>query len=216
MAINWLKQLYFNGLHHLKFKYREILQPVVKKLVNINPDIVSYIATFFNIFTGLCFIWTDKHPILFIVIILLIVLRMTLNTLDGAIATAQGRDKVEGKIVNALPDRYSDFFLFGGLALCPYSNLYLGIATLASVFLVSYSGILGKALGMGWQGHGPFGKVERLSLVMIASLLQYLAISLNVNVPFGLMNLAMVIFIILAQLTVYNRVNGILTESKGK
>jgi uncharacterized protein YybS (DUF2232 family) len=78
--------------------------------------------------------------------------------------------------------------------------------------------MLGKAIGVSWQQHGPLDKVDRLILIMIASLAQY--ILMRVGHPrfaiFGVSLLAMewcmMLFIVLGQITVLNRTIGMIRE----
>src|SRR3989339_1116448 len=162
------------AMYLLKFPYRKILLPTAKKLKFIDPDIISYGATAVAAITMFCYLFADHNPVLLIWSIGLTLLRMTMNTIDGVIAIERGNLRLKGEIVNALPDRYSDIFIMIGIALSPLCNPVLGIIGLCSMFLVSYTGMMGKALGVEWQHHGPLGKVERLSILMIFSLFQYL------------------------------------------
>ena len=42
------------GLYTLKFPYRKILEPLAKKMKDVNPDILSYAALPVALFTGIC------------------------------------------------------------------------------------------------------------------------------------------------------------------
>jgi phosphatidylglycerophosphate synthase len=168
--------------------------------------------------TALCYAGASSRPGLLLWAVGLTLLRMTLNTMDGVIAIARGSLSLKGEIVNALPDRYSDFLLLGGLALSPLCGPVYGLLGLSSMFLVSYAGMLGKALGVEWQHHGPLGKVERLILVMIFSLVQYVQICRGTETLalFGLtltpLQWCMVLFVGLGQVAVFNRVKGMLRQ----
>lgn len=205
-------------MYLLKFPYRKILLPLAKKLKFIDPDIISYAATAVAFLTMLCYLLADKNPILLVISVVLTLTRMTFNTIDGVIAIERGNLRLKGEIVNALPDRYSDIFILAGIALCPLCNPTLGIIGLSSMFLVSYTGMMGKALGVEWQHHGPLGKVERLILIMIFSLLQYFSLTGKIVSPvvFGhsltYFELCMIIFAILGQITVFNRLKGQLRQ----
>ena len=84
--------------------------------------------------------------------------------------------------------------------------------------LVSYSGMLGKALGVSWQGHGPLDKVERLFLYIIISLAQwwgYRTGAPTVHISgfeFSYVELGMILFIVLGQITVIRRTLGMKKE----
>lgn len=205
-------------LYLLKFPYRKILLPLAKQLKFIDPDIISYAATAVAFITMLCYIFADKNPILLVLSILLTFLRMSLNTIDGVIAIERGNMRLKGEIVNALPDRYSDIFILAGIALCPLCSPTLGIIGLSSMFLVSYTGMMGKALGVEWQHHGPLGKVERLIIIMIFSFLQYLTLTGKIsevslfNHTLTYFELCMIVFAVLGQVTVFNRLKGQLKQ----
>ena len=207
------------ALHQLKYPYRKLIQPVVKKLTFINPDFISAIAFFVAFATGACFYLGSSKPCLFLWVIVLTLLRMTLNTMDGVLAIERGDDKkVHGKMVNALPDRYADLFVLCGIVLSPICNDVIGLLGLCTVVLVSYSGILGKALGVTWQGHGPLDKVERLVWLMIIALAQWFGYHNGApEVLVGSYNLSylemgMLLFFVLGQITVIRRTLGMKKE----
>ena len=169
------------ALYLLKYPYRKILLPIASKMKFINPDILGYLATFIAFVTMFCYIYASLTPYLLLISIFLTFFRMTLNTIDGVIAIERGNLKLKGEIINALPDRYSDIFILLGIAFSPLCPTILGAVGMASMFLVSYTGMLSKAIGANWQHHGPLGKVERLILIMIFSLLEYLHLIYHVN-----------------------------------
>lgn len=202
------------ALYLLKYPYRKILLPLAKKLTFLNPDYLGYLATAVAFVTAFCYVYALEKPVLLLVSVLLTFFRMTLNTIDGVIAIERGNLRLKGEIVNALPDRYSDIFILIGLAMSPLSDAFLGMLAMGSMFLVSYTGMLSKALGANWQHHGPLGKVERLILIMIFSILAYLQITNHIP---NLGNLQyfewlMIIFIVLGQVTVFNRLKAQLRE----
>ena len=151
------------ALYLLKYPYRKILLPLAKKMVWLNPDWLGYLATLVAFITMFCYIYAPDKPVLLLISIILTLFRMTLNTIDGVIAIERGNLRLKGEIVNALPDRYSDIFVLIGIALSPMCTPLLGMLGMASMFLVSYTGMLSKAIGAKWQHHGPLGKVERLT-----------------------------------------------------
>jgi len=201
-------------LYLLKYPYRRVLGPLALRMRSVNPDVVSYVATAITVGAAGCYLAAHLMPPLLLIAVGLTLLRMTLNTMDGVIAIARGNLSLKGEIVNALPDRYSDILLVGGIALSPLCGPMLGLLGLASMFLVSYAGMLGKAVEVEWQHHGPLGKVERLILVMVFSLVQYLHLAMDVGPTriFGLtltpLEWCMILFIVLGQIAVARRVRG--------
>ena len=206
------------GLYVLKYPSRRLLRPLSRALAGVHPDILSYLATAVTVATALCYVYAADRPGLLVAAVALTLVRMTLNTLDGPIAIQRGNLSLKGEIVNALPDRYSDLLLVGGIALSPLCLPAFALLGLSSMLLVSYTGMLGKALGVDWQHHGPLGKVERLICIMVFSLLQCLLLRTGVAAwtVFGWsltpLECCMILFVVLGQITVLNRVRGMLRQ----
>jgi len=205
------------GLYLLKFPYRRILGPLAARLRWLHPDVVSYAAVPVAAVTGWCFYRAADHRALLLWAIGLTALRMTLNTLDGVLAQERGRLSLRGEIVNALPDRYADLFVLAGIALSPLCRGWLGLAAIGSTFLVSYTGMLGKALGVSWQNHGPLGKVERLMILMLFALLQFFALRRGtattwLGISATPMEWAMALFVVLGQICILGRLRGQVRE----
>lgn len=206
------------GLYLLKFPARRVLQPLARALGWVHPDVLSYLATAVTVGAAACYVYAAKMPVLLLAAVALTLVRMALNTLDGVIAIQRGRLSLKGEIVNALPDRYSDILLIVGIAVSGLCGPVWGLLGLASVLLVSYSGMLGKAVGVEWQHHGPLGKVERLILIMAFSLIQFFHLRAGAGpwAIFGLsltpLECSMVLFVVLGQVTVFNRTRGMLRQ----
>lgn len=209
------------ALHQLKYPYRNVIGPIARKLIFINPNVISFIAVLVALLTGYFIFIGSENPVYFLWVLFLIFMRMTLNTMDGVIAIEREQDnKICGKVMNALPDRYSDLFVLAGLVLSPLVRDWLGLLGLCSVVLVSYSGMLGKALGVSWQGYGPLDKVERFFWLIIAVTCQYFGCKYgNPTVSifshnFSYLEILMLIYLILGQITVIRRYLGIRKEVK--
>lgn len=204
------------ALHFLKYPYRKFLLPTVRKLTWINPDLISYTAVLVAFATSYCYLNATGNASLLIVSIILTITRMTLNTMDGVIAIQRGNLRIKGQVVNALPDRYADIAVVGGIALSGLCSPFIGLLGLSSMFLVSYTGMLGKALGDTWQQHGPLDKVERLVYIMIFSLLQYLSLTGKIEqlYSFTYFEWLMILFIAFGQITVLRRLIAQLKEYK--
>ena len=199
-------------LYKLKFKFHDLFKPTMQYLRHIHPDTLSYLAVLVALGTGFCFYFSPSRPSLLILAIILIFVRMTLNALDGMIAIERGNLRLKGEVVNALPDRYSDIFTMLGITFSVGCNTILGTIATVLVLLVSYTGMLGKAIGVKWQHQGPLGKVERFIFIIIATLLQFVFVRKGVNLNFTVFNWLMIWFIISSQVTVFSRVRGIMRE----
>lgn len=213
------------ALHTLKYPYRKVLSSFADKIKFIPPDVISFLAFLVALLIGILYYKSGNKPIFFIVNICLIILRMTLNTLDGLIALKIGRTSMKGKLVNALPDRYADIFIMVGISFSSLCDIRIGLLASITVLLVSYTGMLGKAIGVSWQQHGPLDKVDRLVLIMIASLIQFILVKIGhpglkiISINLSIIEWCMILFILLGHITVINRVVGMIKEiniSEGK
>ncbi len=208
------------SLHQLKYPFRNLLIPIGKRLSFIHPDVFSWMAVVITFMTGYCFCRGAWNPKLFLWVIVLTLLRMTFNTFDGLLAFIRGDNKrVHGKIINALPDRYGDCFVVCGIVLSPLCHPLIGLMGLCTMFLVSYSGMLSKALGFNWQTCGPLDKVQRLVLMMVFALAQWIAFVYKA--PFlkignfyylSYLEICMLLFFVLGQITVIRRVRRLNQE----
>ena len=202
------------GLYLLKFPARSVLLPLSRRLAAVHPDVLSYLATALTVGAAACYVFAVDAPALLLAAVALTLLRMGLNTVDGLLAIGRGRTSLIGEIVNALPDRYSDVLLVGGMALSSLCRPAIGLAGLAAMLLASYAGMLGKAVGVDWQHHGPMGKVERLICVMVFSLLQY-ALLAGGRTAWSIggasvtpLECCLLLFVVLGQVAVFNRTRG--------
>jgi phosphatidylglycerophosphate synthase len=206
------------GLYLLKYPGRRLLLPLSPALRRVHPDVVSYAAVGVAVAAALCFYGAAQRPWLLLLATALIGLRMMLNTLDGLLAMQRGRLSRKGEMVNALPDRYSDVVLVAGIALSPLCRPAWGLFALASMLLVSYTGVLGKALGVDWQHQGPLGKVERLLCLMACSVLQYVCLRSGrlawtvLRASPTPLECGMLLFAALGQVTVLTRTRGMLRQ----
>jgi archaetidylinositol phosphate synthase len=203
------------GLYKTKFFARKVFKNIFESMSFLNPDLISYFAVVLSFFAGVLFYYSRENPFILVFCIILILVRMFLNTADGVVAKIRKRKSLLGEVVNAFPDRYSDIFTLAGIALAGYANYWLGIGAIASMFLVSYSGMLGKAIGLSWRHEGPLGKVERLVILILFSLLQLIFMD---KTFWGLYPLAwaLIVFIVFGQWTVFNRIRKIYAEIQDK
>ncbi|MHC4562727.1 MAG: flavodoxin family protein [Planctomycetota bacterium] len=205
-------------MYLLKYPYRAMLMPLSKRLNGVHPDVLSYLAVAATAGAAACYVHSAQRPVLLLAAVGLTLLRMTLNTLDGLLAVGRGRMSLIGEVVNALPDRYSDVLVVIGIGVSPLCGSAWALLGLASMLLVSYTGMLGKAVGVEWQHHGPMGKVERLISLMILSLFQYglLLGGQAAWTAFGWqvtpLECWMILLIGLGQVTIVNRTRGMVRQ----
>jgi phosphatidylglycerophosphate synthase len=143
-----------------------------------------------------------------------------LNTLVELLSMKRTKFTIISEIIYALPDRYADLFVLVGISFSSLCDIRIGMVATVTVMLISYTGILGKALGVSWQHQGPLDKTDRLVILMAASLLQYL-LSKEGNpsvfifdLEYTIIEVCMIVFMLLGQFTILMRIKGILSDIK--
>lgn len=159
------------ALYDVKPRFRALLQGMVPFLRPIHPDAITLAGLACSVGAAILFQAAGQEPWLFLVIPILLLLRITLNALDGMVAQATGKARPFGEVLNEVADRLSDAAILLGIAVSPLSSLAWGAPAVVLVLLSSYVGILGKAVGAGRQYGGLLGKADRMLYLGLASIL---------------------------------------------
>jgi len=208
------------ALYGFRYSYLGLLNHLGDKIKFIHTDLMSFIAFFISITTGFFYYKSGETPVFLLVNIFLIFLGITLNTLVELLSMKRAKFTIINEIIYALPDRYADVFIFAGISFSSLCDVRIGMVATVTILLISYTGILGKALGVSWQHQGPLDKTDRSVILMAASLLQYLLSKAGTPSVFILgreytiIELCMIIFMLLGQLTILMRIKGILADVK--
>lgn len=160
------------GLYVLKERGSNVVKPLVGILSHTHPNTITWASLFFSVLAAVCCYRSDLRWTLFVVPPLLF-LRMGCNLLDGMVARARSMASSRGEALQEAIDRFADAFLIWGIALSIHGDLRLGMFAVTIVLISSYLGILKKAVGKKREFGGLIGKVDRLYLVMVFSLIQY-------------------------------------------
>jgi len=208
------------ALYGFRYSYLGLLNQLGDKIKFIHPDLMSFISFFIAIATGILYYKAGEAPVFLLVNIGLIFLWITLNTLVELLSMRRTKFTIINEIIYALPDRYADLFVLVGISFSSLCDIKIGMIATVTVMLISYSGILGKALGVSWQHQGPLDKTDRSVILMAASLLQYLLSKVGtpsvfiLGFEYTIIELCMIIFMILGQITILMRIKGILSDVK--
>jgi len=178
--------------YSLKQATTKLLQPLLKFLMNFHPDTLTAASFIFSLCSGLCFL-LSTIPGLLILAIPFILLRMAMNVLDGMLARQKGIFGPKGEAFSEMTDRFSDLALLLGITFSGYTDKILGLSATISVLIVSYIGILAKAVGANRQFGGFMGKVDRMVYMILAAIIQFIVIRLKITLP--IFNLLMAFFI---------------------
>ena len=149
-------------------KYSEkLLLPLGKKIKKIPANFITALGLFFAFLTLLSFLFQN---IVLIIITLFIV--EFFDQLDGVVARLQGPTKL-GAFLDSTLDRIGDFFIFFGIILGGYTNVYIGLITLAGAFLTSYTRAKIESLGVpNLYGVGLLERTDRVPILFIGSIFQ--------------------------------------------
>jgi len=149
-------------------KYSEkLLLPLGKKIKKIPANLITALGLFFAFLTFLSFM---VQNLVFIIITLFIV--EFFDQLDGVVARLQGPTKL-GAFLDSTLDRIGDIFIFFGIILGGYTNIYIGLITLAGAFLTSYTRAKIESLGVpNLYGVGLLERTDRVPILFIGSIFQ--------------------------------------------
>lgn len=160
------------ALYRIKNTGRALVRPLVKPLLGVHPDAVTWASLPFAAVAGLCLYRADLGWTLLLTPVF-VALRSVCNLLDGMIAIERTMTSPRGEALQDMVDRLSDSCTVLGAAFSPAGDLHLGIVAVTLMLISSYTGILKKATGGSREYGGILGKVDRFFLVGAASLLRY-------------------------------------------
>ncbi len=99
-----------------------------------------------------------------------------LDMVDGSVARLTGRVTLRGAFMDSTIDRMSEVSVYAGIILRNDTSPLAVLLALSFSMLVSYSRARGEALGVKMSGIGVGERAERILVLGVASLLNYVAI----------------------------------------
>jgi len=185
------------------------LLPVANRMLDVNPDTLTWIAFLFAVVAG--FLFYFGGALFLLAAMFCVFFNALFDALDGRIAKLAGKASSRGDYLDHVLDRYADLFMLGGIALGPYCDIKIGLLAILGVLLASYMGTQAQAVGAGRDYGGYLGRADRLVILVITAFLQLVidskgALFLGVGgYGFRLMEWAMVIFAVLGNITAIQR-----------
>jgi archaetidylinositol phosphate synthase len=195
-------------------RYRAIadrlLVPIAMRMLGVSPDAVSWLAFVSAVGAGIAF-FLGGPGFLGLALILLLG-NAFFDALDGKIAKLAGKASARGDFLDHVLDRYADVFMLGGVAFnAMYCHLEVGTLALLGVLLTSYMGTQAQAVGQGRAYGGILGRADRLVLLFLGGLIQWLVapsggVVVGVGaVSFGPLEWFMLLFAVLGHGTAIQR-----------
>jgi archaetidylinositol phosphate synthase len=182
----------------------------------MSANTVTYIALLLSVLAAFAIFYSPQNTWLLLVAALLVMLSGLFDALDGKVAKLTATASKRGDFLDHVADRYADIFMIGAVAVSAWCNIYLGILALIGVLMTSYMGTQAQALGIGRMYAGLLGRADRIVLMFIIPIIQFIVMpwtsggffSFTVSsftVTFSMMELMMLWFAVIGNLTALQR-----------
>ena len=155
------------------------LTPVAKKLINVNPNMISWAGLLLALLCGILLYLSYDYHILLIIGAFVVLISGYFDALDGKVAKLAGKASKRGDFLDHVFDRYADVFMIGGVALSAWCNPIIGALALVGILLTSYMGTQAQAVGAPRLYAGLLGRADRVVLSTIFPIIQYVMIILG-------------------------------------
>ncbi|MFX1343184.1 MAG: archaetidylinositol phosphate synthase [Promethearchaeota archaeon] len=157
----------------IKEQFKRAFSPVARVIARskIPPNVLTLLGPILATFAAWMYIQQQLALAL-----LLLLLSGFVDALDGAVARAMGKTTAFGGVLDSVCDRYSDAIVLIGVILGGWSSTFWGILTIVGSLLVSYTRARAEAAGVEQLGVGIAERPERLIILMVVTLLQYLTV----------------------------------------
>ena len=159
--------------------YRDIGTKILKPLANImplGPMGISLLSLLTALTAGYCFAISDldENKAWLLVGSLMVFLTAVFDALDGIVARMRNLSSKRGDLVDHTLDRVADIIIVGGIALGPLVDVTVGFSAIIGILMLSYMGTQAQAVGAGREYAGLLGRADRLVVLAIVPIIQYL------------------------------------------
>jgi CDP-diacylglycerol--glycerol-3-phosphate 3-phosphatidyltransferase len=201
-------------MYSIKPWFQKQLEPAVKLLLTVPPDCITWVGLIVSLAAGALVYSSAEKPWLALLAVPLLMTRLALNALDGMVAKQTGKARAAGEVINELADRLSDVSIFLALAFRPDIKPHLVLLAVVAMLMVSYVGVLGKAVGAERVTVGVLGKADRMMMLMVCCLVYAIVPDLQVY-GYSIFEVMLVLFIPLASITLLQRLDRIFSLLAG-
>lgn len=160
-------------LTKLKQKVQQMLSSEAKAAhkIGLTPNIVTIVGFALAFLAAVAYaVTTQEQPLWLLVAVILLMASGFCDTLDGILARTYQQASVFGGFLDSLLDRYADAFVLTGIIISGLCNLIVGLAALASSFMVSYTRARAEAAGIKMESIGIAERPERIIILAAASI----------------------------------------------
>jgi phosphatidylglycerophosphate synthase len=162
------------GLYKLKFVFRNLFSWVLPYFKNCNPNFITCSILPVGMLTAWALHETATCPEFFLLVMILILIRMVLATLDGYVASHFNKFSERGEILNRVLPEICDTMWFFALILAYPQYIVLGLGCICLAWLTSFLGLLPLTIERKVISIGPLGQTDRLVSLAIFSFAAFL------------------------------------------
>ncbi len=188
------------------------LAPVAKRLINVNPNTISWLGLIMAAVSGVLFYFSWENHILLAFAAIAVLVSGYFDALDGKIAKLAGKCTVKGDYLDHVFDRYADMFMIAAIALSGWCDTTIGLLAIIGVLLTSYMGTQAQAIGAKRLYDGLLGRADRVVLCFLFPIIQGIMLIFGYGSfefyghTFSWLEIMMIYFAILGNLTAVQRV----------
>ena len=199
------------SLSVLKPWMRRVLMPVAGTLARqgVTANQITVLSIVVSIALGGRLAFAPGEPVLHALVLLWLMVRTVLASLDGTLAVCFGQKSRIGGFLNEAGDIASDIALYAPLALVSPFTVSQMALLLSLVIVSELAGVCSDWLGAGRRCEGPFGKADRV--VVFGALNFWIAAEGALPHWTGIL---MPILAVLASLTLVNRLRFAVCQFK--
>ena len=163
------------GLYKMKYPFRKLIQFMVPRCRNIDPNRISWALLPLAVLIATLYWWAPSASDLYFLGSLLCFLRMIIATLDGLVAMEFNKSSELGELVNRITPELADLMLLPAIIFSKPEYLSVGVLAMASAWATTFFGLVGQTVRRPVQSVGPTGQTDRLTALMLFSFLAGIA-----------------------------------------
>ena len=159
--------------------YRDLGTKILMPLANViplGPMGISLLSLITALTAGYSFYIgdLDSNKSYLLLGSLMVFLTAVFDALDGIVARERNLSSKRGDLVDHTLDRVADIIIVGGIALGPLVDITIGFGAIIGILMLSYMGTQAQAVGAGREYAGLLGRADRLVVLAIIPVVQYL------------------------------------------
>lgn len=174
------------------------------KKTGLSPNSITLLGFAFTVATFLLYARGLQSSLEHVGAVATLVAASYFDALDGAMARRYQQASVFGGILDSILDRLGELFLYSGLAVGGLVDFRIALWALSASFMVSYTRARAEAASLTMKGVGIAERPERLLILLVSSIFQFLY---KESLVWGILVIA-----VLSSVTVLQRIERVRSE----